>query len=589
MSKGNGKKQGIAENFKPVESLFRRFIPGLLLAAFVLLSMASLLSIQRLQGDARTINYAGIVRGATQRLIKQEMNAVENDELIGTLDGILTGLSAGGGEYQLTVLHSLEFQSDLSAMEKSWTRIKEEIYQVRGGADTRTLYELSESYFSLTNQAVSAAEAYSEQKVLSSTRWISLLNGVFVLVAVLFGIYQSRQKKVYQELVIAERASREKSRFLSQMSHEIRTPMNGIIGMTQIAKESINNTEKLEECLGKIQLSSDYLLSLINDILDMSRIENGKIELYHTAFDLRSFAERLRTMFTQKAADAGLSFSVTTGNITAPAVVGDELRLTQIVVNLISNALKFTPEGGEIQVALRQERQEDDFCLLTIEVRDTGIGMTEEFLKKIFEPFEQADSSISHKYGGTGLGLAISHNLIQLMGGQISVQSKEGEGTCFQVGLRLPVTDSNVPEIAPSAKIQSEERLDGYRILLAEDNAINSEIATSLLAIKGAKVDPVWDGKEALEQFAQSTPGAYQVVLMDIQMPVMNGLEACRKIRSCGHAQAKTIPIIGLSANAFQQDAGEAMDSGMNGYVSKPFDLKELVHAIRLACGEWER
>lgn len=586
MSKGNGKKQGIAENFKPVESLFHRFIPGLLLAAFVLLSMASLLSIQRLQGDARTINYAGIVRGATQRLIKQEMNAVENDELIGTLDGILTGLSAGGGEYQLTVLRSPEFQSDLSEMEKSWTRIKEEIYQVRGGADTRTLYELSESYFSLTNQAVSAAEAYSEKKVLSSTRWISLLNGVFVLVAVLFGIYQSRQKKVYQELVIAERASREKSRFLSQMSHEIRTPMNGIIGMTQIAKESINNTEKLEECLGKIQLSSDYLLSLINDILDMSRIENGKIELYHTAFDLRSFAERLSTMFTQKAADAGLSFSVTTGNITAPAVVGDELRLTQIVVNLISNALKFTPEGGEILVALRQERQEDDFCRLTIEVRDTGIGMTEEFLKKIFEPFEQADSSISHKYGGTGLGLAISHNLIQLMGGQISVQSKEGEGTCFQVGLRLPVTDSNVPEIAPSARIQSEERLDGYRILLAEDNAINSEIATSLLAIKGAKVDPVWDGKEALEQFAQSTPGAYQVVLMDIQMPVMNGLEACRKIRSCGHAQAKTIPIIGLSANAFQQDAGEAMDSGMNGYVSKPFDLKELVHAIRLACGE---
>lgn len=589
MSKGNGKKQGIAENFKPVESLFHRFIPGLLLAAFVLLSMASLLSIQRLQGDARTINYAGIVRGATQRLIKQEMNAVENDELIGTLDGILTGLSAGGGEYQLTVLRSPEFQSDLSEMEKSWTRIKEEIYQVRGGADTRTLYELSESYFSLTNQAVSAAEAYSEKKVLSSTRWISLLNGVFVLVAVLFGIYQSRQKKVYQELVIAERASREKSRFLSQMSHEIRTPMNGIIGMTQIAKESINNTVKLEECLGKIQLSSDYLLSLINDILDMSRIENGKIELYHTAFDLRSFAERLSTMFTQKAADAGLSFSVTTGSITAPAVIGDELRLTQIVVNLISNALKFTPEGGEIQVALRQERQEDDFCLLTIEVRDTGIGMTEEFLKKIFEPFEQADSSISHKYGGTGLGLAISHNLIQLMGGQIFVQSKEGEGTCFQVGLRLPVTDSNVPEIAPSARIQSEERLDGYRILLAEDNAINSEIATSLLAIKGAKVDPVWDGKEALDQFAQSTPGAYQVVLMDIQMPVMNGLEACRQIRSCGHAQAKTIPIIGLSANAFQQDAGEAMDSGMNGYVSKPFDLKELVHAIRLACGEWER
>ncbi len=548
MSKGNGKKQGIAENFKPVESLFRRFIPGLLLAAFVLLSMASLLSIQRLQGDARTINYAGIVRGATQRLIKQEMNAVENDELIGTLDGILTGLSAGGGEYQLTVLHSPEFQSDLSEMEKSWTRIKEEIYQVRGGADTRTLYELSESYFSLTNQAVSAAEAYSEQKVLSSTRWISLLNGVFVLVAVLFGIYQSRQKKVYQELVIAERASREKSRFLSQMSHEIRTPMNGIIGMTQIAKESINNTEKLEECLGKIQLSSDYLLSLINDILDMSRIENGKIELYHTAFDLRSFAERLRTMFTQKAADAGLSFSVTTGSITAPAVVGDELRLTQIVVNLISNALKF--------------------------------------LKKIFEPFEQADSSISHKYGGTGLGLAISHNLIQLMGGQISVQSKEGKGSCFQVGLRLPVTDSNVPEIAPSARIQSEERLDGYRILLAEDNAINSEIATSLLAIKGAKVDPVWDGKEALDQFVQSAPGVYQAILMDIQMPVMNGLEACRKIRSCGHVQAMTIPIIGLSANAFQQDAGEAMDSGMNGYVSKPFDIKELIHAIRLACGE---
>lgn len=389
------------------------------------------------------------------------------------------------------------------------------------------------------------------------------------------------------ELRIAESASREKSEFLSRMSHEIRTPMNGIIGMTELARLQMNDPARLSECLDKIETSSEYLLELINDVLDMSRIENGKVELYKKTFDLKELTERLRIMFEEKASDSGLSFTIKEEIFHRP-VVGDELRLSQIVVNIVSNALKFTPSGGSVKVLVKQW-PDGEKCRLDILIEDTGIGMPEEAQKKIFEPFEQADASTAHNFGGTGLGLSICGSLVKLMGGTISLDSSPGKGSRFLVQLTLDLAEdmASEPGTAVSGE-KSEEKgsIAGFRILLAEDNEINSEIAASLLSLEGAMVDHVWNGREAVEQFLSSGGGCYQVILMDIQMPELDGLEACRRIRNSGHVQGRTIPIIGLSANAFQQDAELAMEAGMNGYVLKPFKLDELIRTIAGLCAK---
>lgn len=567
------------------ETFSERFLPFFLIAAFVCLSILSLISIYRMQGNARIINYTGIVRGATQRLVKQELNGEENDELIDSLDQILDGLSAGDKQYGSIVLRSPEYRDLIQEMRQRWEKIKEEIYKQRSGPSSGDLYLLSEDYFNLADRAVSAAEIYSENMVQRNTDWLILLNGIFIVFIVIFQIYIRRQKRMADELRIAESASREKSEFLSRMSHEIRTPMNGIIGMTELARMQMNDPEKVSECLDKIETSSEYLLELINDVLDMSRIENGKVELYNKTFDLKELTDRLRIMFNEKAASSGLTFTVEEEIFHGP-VVGDELRLSQVVVNIVSNALKFTPSGGSVKVLIKQW-PDGEKCRLDILIEDTGIGMSEEAQKKIFEPFEQADASTAHNYGGTGLGLAICGSLVKLMGGTISLDSNPGKGSRFLVQLTMDLAEENAVETdmtAAEAEIGEKGSIAGFRILLAEDNEINSEIAASLLSLEGAVVDHVWNGREAVEQFLSSGSGCYQVILMDIQMPELDGLEACRRIRNSTHVQGKTIPIIGLSANAFQQDAELALQAGMNGYVSKPFKLDELVHVITGLC-----
>lgn len=567
------------------ETFSERFLPFFLIAAFVCLSILSLISIYRMQGNARIINYTGIVRGATQRLVKQELNGEENDELIDSLDQILDGLSAGDKQYGSIVLRSPEYRDLIQEMRQRWEKIKEEIYKQRSGPSSGDLYLLSEDYFNLADRAVSAAEIYSENMVQRNTDWLILLNGIFIVFIVIFQIYIRRQKRMADELRIAESASREKSEFLSRMSHEIRTPMNGIIGMTELARMQMNDPEKVSECLDKIETSSEYLLELINDVLDMSRIENGKVELYNKTFDLKELTDRLRIMFNEKAASGGLTFTVEEEIFHGP-VVGDELRLSQVVVNIVSNALKFTPSGGSVKVLIKQW-PDGEKCRLDILIEDTGIGMSEEAQKKIFEPFEQADASTAHNYGGTGLGLAICVSLVKLMGGTISLDSSPGKGSRFLVQLTMDLAEENAVEtdmMAAGAEIGEKGSIAGFRILLAEDNEINSEIAASLLSLEGAVVDHVWNGREAVEQFLSSGSGCYQVILMDIQMPELDGLEACRRIRNSTHVQGKTIPIIGLSANAFQQDAELALQAGMNGYVSKPFKLDELVHVITGLC-----
>ena len=571
---------------KKWKRLWDHLLPLLLIGAFTLLSAVALFSLWRMEGNARVINYTGIVRGATQRLIKQELYGQRNDEMIAQLDGILQGLTQGDKTQNLIAMGDPGYQANLQQMRLGWQEMKRELERVRAGKDSRRLYEISESFFETADRTVSSAEQYLEGQVRASVHWLILVTVIFAFFVTAFWFYRKRQKKLAAEIQAAETASREKSEFLSRMSHEIRTPMNGIIGMAELAKRSAGDPEKVQDCVEKIKLSSDYLLRLINDILDMSRIESGKVELELAPFDLEVFIQRLVTMFSQKAQEGQLELTVHAEGLTAPVVLGDELRFSQVIVNLVSNALKFTPAGGHVWVRFVQEPVSPSLCALTVEVRDDGIGMTRQAQAQVFAPFAQADESISRRYGGTGLGLAISKNLVELMGGTLAVESAPGQGAAFTVKLRLSIAPETQarPQEGQAARVQAPVSLDGWHILLAEDNALNSEIAVSLLEMEGAKVEPAFNGQEALRQFLAAEAGTYDLILMDIQMPVMDGLAACRAIRASAHHDAKTIPIIGLSANAFQQDAARALESGMNGYATKPFELEKLLSVIAKAC-----
>lgn len=561
----------------------RRSVPAILCVLFCIISMISLTTILRMQGNARVVNYTGILRGATQLLVKQELNGFPNEKLVRELDATMTGLVRSDEANGLIALPDAAYQDLMKQMNVCWEEIKAEIARVRQGADTQQLYDMSESYFVLADRAVSAAEHYSEKQV-SSAKWIlSCLNICFVLLATLFWLYDRRQKKVQLALEVAEHASRAKGDFLSRMSHEIRTPLNGIIGMTEIAQMHLDDPKRQADCLKKIETSSKYLLSLINDILDMSRIESGKIELALKVFDLKEMLEQIHGMFDQKAQEQGIAFKIEYGELETSSVVGDDLRLTQILVNLVSNALKFTPAGGEVSLVVRQLVADEQSISLEFLITDTGVGISEAFQAHIFEPFEQEAAPTSRQYGGTGLGLAISSNFVQMMDGEITVRSKLGQGSQFVVRLTLQRASTEADSEALNEKYEQQQDLSGARILLAEDNELNAEIAAVILMADGAQVDWAHNGKEAVEFFRASLVGDYTLILMDIQMPVMDGLEATRTIRKLDRSDAGGIPIIGLSANAFSEDIELALNSGMNGYLSKPIDVARLLATVRSA------
>ena len=561
--------------------MFVKLVPGILTILFCFTSCLSLATIVRMQGNARVVNYTGIVRGATQRLVKQELNGSINDTLIRRLDGILEELSFGEGENGLIVLPDAEYQDILAQMRESWTELKVVIQSVRQNGDRQRLFDLSEDYFELADKTVSVAETYSERSVGKATVLLLWLNGGFVLLVVLFWLYGWRQKKTQAALDMAKHASQAKSEFLSRMSHEIRTPMNGIIGMTEIARMSVDDQGQLLDCLDKIEQSSQYLTSLINDILDMSRIESGKIELEQRAFSLPDLLNQIYDMLRQKAEDGGVEFLVKMDGLSVKTVIGDRLRMSQVLINLVSNALKFTPEGGTVVLEARQTTLSGQNVTLEFTVSDTGIGISEEFQSRIFEPFEQEAAATSRQYGGTGLGLAICNNFVKMMGGILNVRSRIGEGSQFVVRLTLLKAVEETEEVPVQVSNQQRNSdLTGIRILLAEDNSINAEIATILLEKNGAQVTRASNGREAVNLFGAAPEGAYSLILMDIQMPVMDGLEASHAIRKMERPDANRIPIIGLSANAFQEDIDQALQSGMNGYLPKPVDVKKLCDKI---------
>ncbi len=566
---------------KLLKNLQQKKVPLLLVGAVVLLSAISLFTISRLQGNAHVINYTGIVRGATQRLVKQELRGIPNDTLEADLDRLVAELISGNGPDGTLALQCPEYQRCMAEVRQAWEVLKEEIGRVRAGADSQRLFDLSESYFTLVDAAVAAAEFYSERQVHLARQWLLSLAALILVLAVLFGLYDSRQREMREALDEAESASRAKGEFLSRMSHEIRTPMNGIIGMTAIAKTVSHNPKRVLDCLEKIDQSSHFLLLLLNDILDMARIESGKIELASESFDLCRLVESIRVMFAQKANDKNIDFGIQFEDILEPCLVGDPLRISQIIINIVSNALKFTPENGRVSVDVRQDAAADGRLTTRFTITDTGIGMPPEFLDRIFQPFAQATATTTHTYGGTGLGLAISHNLLEMMGGEMRIASTPGQGSQFTILLYLAAGDSTV--LQETLSEEPREKFPDFkdrRILLAEDNEINSEISIAVLENTGACVDHVWNGEEAIEKFRSSPPGLYELILMDIQMPVLDGFGAARGIRALDRPDAGTVPILALTANAFQSDMQKALQNGMNGHLPKPIDVNDLYEAV---------
>ena len=377
-----------------------------------------------------------------------------------------------------------------------------------------------------------------------------------------------------EQLKIAESVSQSKTEFLSSMSHEIRTPMNGIIGLLTLAHGQLRG-HSAENYIIKAEQLSKYLLSVINDILDMSRIEAGKIELESKPFELAALAEKLRNMFQKNVEAKGVAFYVEMKDVDVKYIVGDELRISQILVNFLSNAQKFT-EKGEIRVTFRQLQKENGKVSLMFRVHDTGKGMDAKFISRIFKPFEQESQDITKQYGGSGLGMSITDRLVHLMGGEIVIDSMLGKGSDFSVYLTLPIAEVSEIETEQEDETGTDFTFNGCHILMAEDNEINAEIAVSILENEGAKVDVAVNGKDAVEKYAASAPGTYNFILMDIQMPVMNGRDAAKQIRSMDRKDAGEIPIFALSADAFVEDQRLSAMSGMNGHFTKPIDFEEM-------------
>ena len=396
--------------------------------------------------------------------------------------------------------------------------------------------------------------------------------------------HYEKEKEYQRELLLAQEESRSKTTFLSQMSHEIRTPMNGIMGMLALARGKLAPQNLAMQYLTKAGELSDHLLSLINDILDMSRIEAGKVELECKAFSLKKLGEHLYDMFAKTLEARSVHYEVKFEDMTVDYVKGDELRLSQVIINFLSNAVKFTKEG-EITVTFRQMMLQNGKADLMICVHDTGIGMKTEFISRIFRPFEQEGEHITREYGGSGLGMAITDNLVRLMGGEIIVKSKQGEGSDFTVFISLPVAEPEeaaAPAAAAAAgqKEENENAFRGRRILMAEDNEINAIVAVEFLNEMGAEVDVAENGQIAVDKFASHPENYYDFILMDVQMPVMDGRKAARTIRALDRPDAGSILIFALSADAFTEDERLSIESGMNGHYTKPVDFEALQRSV---------
>jgi signal transduction histidine kinase/CheY-like chemotaxis protein len=443
-----------------------------------------------------------------------------------------------------------------------------------------------------------ALETGGRMSVLATIAAIVLTVALVISVVTYSRSMGRKQAELEGALAQARAASEAKSYFTSRMSHEIRTPLNAVMGYLSLAKEE-DRPEKKDEDLTKCNMAAQNLLNIVNDVLDLSAVENMRMKLAHDPFSLAALLTNLEVVYSSQAAAKGVTLTVSEQDVSCDALLGDRMRLNQILTNLLSNALKFTPEGGNVTLRVEQGAADaanapNGRVPLVFSVADTGIGMSEEFLPHVFEPYEQADAEIGQKFGGTGLGLSIVKKMAEMMGGSISVTSELGRGSTFVVSLPFDVASAEQAAQLEEAsregaekaggangKAPSERPLASMRLLLVEDNLMNSEIAQEVLRKNGAEVDTAMDGKEAVDAFCSSAPGTYDAILMDVQMPVMDGYEATRRIRESAHDEARAVPIIAMTANAFQEDVRRALDAGMNAHAAKPLDVPSLVSTIK--------
>jgi signal transduction histidine kinase/ActR/RegA family two-component response regulator len=380
----------------------------------------------------------------------------------------------------------------------------------------------------------------------------------------------------------AEAASQAKSDFLSRMSHEIRTPMNAVIGMTQIAKGT-DDMDKIRGCLEQVENSSHHLLGVINDILDFSKIEAGKLSLDIVDFSLSEDLDFVVSMMLSRAKERKIDIRLNIENILHDGLSADSLRLNQVLINLLSNAVKFSSDGSEVRLAVRELEWLDGYGLYQFTITDHGIGMNGYQIAKLFRPFEQADGGITRNYGGTGLGLMIAKSLVEMMGGQISIESREGEGSTFTFTIRCAAkTAFEKPREEEAEPAGEEYDFSGRRCLVVDDIDINREIVLELLSVTGMSLETAENGKDAVEKFAAAPAGYFDIIFMDMQMPVMDGCTATRKIRSIEAEQnVEPVSIIAMTANVMQDDIKRALDSGMNAHLGKPIEMAAVFKVLR--------
>ncbi len=388
----------------------------------------------------------------------------------------------------------------------------------------------------------------------------------------------------------AQKANQAKSRFLLRMSHDIRTPLNGIIGMLDIAEQYPNDLKKQKDCRDKERESAQTLLEIVNEVLDMSKLESGKIELEHIPFDLVEVAKGGRTMLRSQAEGRGIEIVRESYEMPYRKLIGSPAHLKRIVMNILSNAIKYNRDNGKIYLSLCTALLDENRVRLEFKCRDTGCGMSKEFAEHIFEPFTQEEESARSQYGGTGLGMAIAKNLTELMGGTITVESEKGKGTSFELKIPFEIDRSEQKEQSSESDTESETpSLCGMKLLLAEDNELNMEIAKFLLEEAGAEIIEASDGQEAVDVFAKSAPYELDAILMDIMMPVMDGHEATRAIRAMDRPDAKKIPIIAMTASAFAEDRIAAKKAGMNAHLAKPLDTGLVIRTIARYVGGYRK
>ncbi len=413
---------------------------------------------------------------------------------------------------------------------------------------------------------------------------VAIVTGILIFLSLINGLYILKiNRRLKKAAEIARQANDSKTRFLSTMSHDIRTSLNAVLGMTELAQTHINDSAYVRECLRKITVSGNHLLTLINDILDISRVESGRIAIKPEPFAVNDFVAGLESITRSQAVGHGLDFEVSLGYLPDRDLVGDKLRLTQIYLNLLNNAIKYTPSGGKVRLAVSEESLSDGKTTLVCVIADTGNGMSAEFQKTMYDSFTRSTDSRIDKIQGSGLGLAIVKRMVTLMNGTIDCESAIGKGTTFTVKIPLAVSKTGVAEqkAVPATPV-NDDYLKGLHILIAEDNDINWEIISMMLGEYGVQCKRAENGRICVNELTSSAPDTYDLVLMDIQMPLLNGLDATKEIRESSREDLKHIPVIAMTADAFAEDIQRCIDAGMDAHVSKPIEIDKVLTTIRL-------